>query len=169
MKKLIIALIIVVILAILVILNLRSNRKSRTGVYLSEVKKRNIEKVVTASGTIEPKRKVNVSASAIGKITQLAVREGQQVNEGDFILQIDPTEYQSAVDRLEAAIRAAQASLDMERASLRKSEYDLKRARELHTKEFLSDGELKSAEIGVEISQARVKTALESLSRENAT
>ncbi len=169
MKKLIIALVIVVIIAILVILNLRSNRQARTGVYLSEVKKRNIEKIVTASGTIEPKRQVNVSASAIGKVTKLAVREGQHVNKGDFILQIDPTQYQSSVDQLEAAIRAAEATLDMEQATLRKSEYDLKRAEELHTKGFLSDEELKSAEISVEISRARVKTAKETLARENAT
>lgn len=169
MKKLIIALVIVVIIAILVILNLRSNRKARTGVYLSEVKKRNIEKIVTASGTIEPKRQVNVSASAIGKITKLAVREGQHVNKGDFILQIDPTQYQSSVDQLEAAIRAAEAALEMEQATLRKSEYDLKRAEELHAKEFLSDEELKSAEISVEINRARVKTAKETLARENAT
>lgn len=168
MKKLLIALGVIVVVVILVILNLRSNRKAREGVYLSEVQKRTIEKIVTASGTIEPKRRVNVSATAIGKITKLAVEEGQHVNKGDFILQIDPTQYRSTVEQLDASIRAAEASVEMEKATLMKSEYDRKRAEELHAKGFLSDEELKSAEVTVEINRARVKTATENLAKEKA-
>ncbi len=168
MKKLIIGATVIVVIAALFFFNFRSSRRARSSVQVSEVKKRDIEKVVTASGTIEPKRQVNVSASAIGKITKLAVEEGEYVHEGDFLLQIDPTEYQSSVDQLQAGIRAAEASLEMERATLSKAEYDLKRAEELHRKGFLSEEELRSSELNVDIARARVSSALENLSQQRA-
>ncbi|NIO00901.1 MAG: efflux RND transporter periplasmic adaptor subunit [Candidatus Latescibacteria bacterium] len=165
MKKPIIAGAVIIVVALLFFFNLRSSRRAKTSVQVSEVKRRTIEKIVTASGTIEPKRKVDVSASAIGKITKLAVSEGQYVEKGDFLLQIDPTEYQSTVDQLEASIRAAEASLDMERATLEKARYDLQRARTLYDKGFLSEEELRSAEINVDIGQARLRSSLENLSK----
>ncbi len=167
-KKPVIIAVAVVVVAIIIFLNVRSNRTARTVVQVSELEKRNIEKVVTASGTIEPKRRVNVSASAIGKVTRLAVEEGQQVTKGDFLLEIDPADYQSAVDQLEAGIRAGEANLDMQQASLTKAKYDFERARELHTKGFASEEELKSAEVTVDINQARVRSARESLSQQQA-
>jgi HlyD family secretion protein len=166
-KKVLIVSAVVIVIALLVIVNIK-REGSKVEVEVTEVKKRNITKVVTASGRIQPKRKVNVSASSIGKITKLSVKEGDRVKKGDFLLQIDPTDYQSVVDQLEASIRAAQATLDMEQANLRKSEIDLERAQTLREADVVSDEELRTARLNVEVFQARVKSAREGLAQHRA-
>ena len=56
------------------------------------VQKRNLEAIVSASGKIQPKRFVNISADTMGRVTELAVNEGDRVKKGQFLLQIDPAQ-----------------------------------------------------------------------------
>ena len=71
------------------------------------VKRQDIISIVSASGKIEPKKKVDISASIPGKIVKLSVEEGDQVKTGDFLLQIDPVPFQAALDNSEAALTAS--------------------------------------------------------------
>jgi HlyD family secretion protein len=157
-----------IVIAVLVLLNLRSDRRSRTEVQVAEVERRDVEKIVTASGNIQPRRRVNVSASAMGKVTRVAVEEGDTVAKGDFLLEIDPIAYATSVEQLEAAARGAAASLELEQANLKKAEYDHARARELRAKDFLSEDELRDAAVALDVARARVKTAMEQLSQTRA-
>jgi len=162
-KKIVLISIGVVVIAALVILNVRSEKGSRTKVLAVDVEHRDVTEIVTASGTITPARKVDVSASAMGKITEIAVVEGQWVTEGDFLLQIEPRPYETAVEELRAAVRGAQATLELEMATLKKAEYDYERAQDLNQKGFVSVDELRDAQVAVEIAAARVRTARETL------
>lgn len=168
MKKLVIGIGGVIVVAVLVVLNIRAGRGGGTGVEVEAVSRRDVKKIVTASGNIQPRRRVNVSASAMGKITKVAVEEGQHVERGDFLLQIDPTSYRSSVEQLEAGLRGSEASLELEQASLKKAQYDLKKAREMHEKGFLTEDALQDAEVTLEMAQARVKSAAERLSQMRA-
>lgn len=169
MKKIVVIVAGAIILAVLILLNVRSSKGSKTEVNVAEVKRRDVEKIITASGNIQPKRRVNVSASAIGKVTKVAVREGDYVAEGDFLLEIDPTSYQSAVEQLRAAVRGAAAALELEKATLEKAKYDYERTLELSKKEFVSENELRDARVAVDISEAKVKSARESLHQYKAS
>jgi HlyD family secretion protein len=168
-RKLLVISAVIVVLAALVFFNIRSGRKSRAEVTVSEVARRDITRQITASGNIQPRKRVNVSASAIGKITRLAVEEGDHVETGDFLLEIDPTPYRSAVDQLRAAVRGARASLDVEIASLEKAKYDYEKTLELSKKEFVSADELRDAQIAVDIAEARVESARETLAQHEAS
>jgi HlyD family secretion protein len=167
-KKLMIAIAVVVVVAALIVLNMRSRRGSGTEVEVEEVGRRDVTKVVTASGNIQPRRRVNVSASAMGKITRIAVEEGQTVEKGDFLLEIDPTAYRSSVQQLEAGVRGAQATMELEQASLKKAQYDYDRAVDLHAKGFTSEEALRDAEVALEVARARVESAREQLSQISA-
>ncbi len=167
MKKTLIIVGVIVVIGIFVGLNLRKEG-SRIEVRVTEVAKRNITKYVTASGRIQARRQVDVSASAIGKVTRLAVKEGDYVKKGDFLLQIDPTEYQSIFDRFQASIRSAAATLEMEEANLRKTEYDLERNVTLRQQEVVSEEELRNARLDVDIARAKKKSAEETLSQYKA-
>ena len=70
------------------------------------VQKRDLEAIVSASGKIDPKKTVNISAQSMGRVTQLAVNEGDRVRQGQFLLQIDPVNAESAVRRDEAGVAA---------------------------------------------------------------
>jgi len=153
---------IVVVLAVLVLINVRS-RERGVEVQVSTVERRDVTKVITASGEIQPKRKVDVSASAIGKVTRLAVHEGDHVKKGDFLLEIDAEPYESAVDQLTAAVRGARANVSMQQASLEKAESDFERALKLHDKGFMSDEEFRAATANHDMAKAGALAAQESL------
>lgn len=168
MKKVLIAVGVVLVIGVFVVINLKKEG-SRTSVEVTKVTRRTITKYVTASGRIKAKREVNVSASAIGKITRLAVKEGDRVEKGDFLLEIDPTQYQSAVDQLSASIRAARAKADMEAANLRKAEYDYEKAGTLREQNVISEDELRNAKLSVDVAAARLRAAQEDLAQLQAS
>lgn len=167
MKKWLIIAGVIVVIAVLTVLNLVKGG-SKIEVQTTEVEKRHITKTVSGSGSIRAKRRLDVSASAIGKITSLAVREGDAVERGQFLLEIDPISYESVVEQLEASIRAAEANLEMERANLDKAEYDLGKMESLFERNLVSEEDLKNARYTAEVSRARVKSAMESLSQNRA-
>jgi HlyD family secretion protein len=159
----------VLVLAVMALVNIKAQQGHRTAVQVTRVATHDVSKVITASGEIQPKKRVNVSAGAIGKVTKLAVKEGDHVNKGDFLLEIDATNYEASVSELEAAVRGAEASVDLENAALQKARDDYQRAQELAAKGFMSDTELKSAKASIDMEQARAKSATETLQQARAS
>src|SRR2546429_2740475 len=99
----------VALIAILVVVSAGARRDRGVEVRFEKVTKRDLVAAVTASGKIQPKKKVDISADITGRITKLAVREGDVVTNGQFLLQIDPTIYESNLQRAQALLSAAQA------------------------------------------------------------
>jgi HlyD family secretion protein len=160
---------VVVLIALIAFFNIRFKKKSVVTVEGTEVQKRTVSKIVTASGSIKPKRLVNVSASAIGKVTTVAVEEGDRVKKGDFLLQIDPTDYESAVEQLRAGVKAAEAALAAEKANREKAEDDYARSKKLYEQGFLADEQFKNATIARDVQEARTTSARHSLEQQQAT
>jgi len=82
-----------------------------TEVRLESVTARDLVSIVTASGKIEADTKVDVSADITGRIVRINVREGDMVQKGDLLIQIDPAQYQSVVSRAEAFLQTSEANL----------------------------------------------------------
>src|SRR5215218_3996253 len=82
------------------------NKKKHAGteVRLEQVSRRDLVSAVTASGKIEAKTSVDISADITGRIVDIAVREGDPVKRGQFLLQIDPAQYQAAVARAQGMV-----------------------------------------------------------------
>lgn len=156
-----------VVLAVLVLVNLRARGRA-VEIQVAKVGRRDVTKIVTASGEIQPKRKVDVSATAIGKVTRLAVHEGDHVKKGDFLLEIDAVPYESAVAQLQAAVRGARANVTMEHASLKKAQEDYNQAVKLHDQGFMSNSEFISASSTLDVRRASAQAAEESLSQAEA-
>src|SRR5690606_36276273 len=93
------------------------------------VQARDLTAVVSASGKIEAKRTVNISADNMGRVTELAVEEGQRVAKGQFLLQIDPQLLSSAVQSGQAGLQAAQSQLDQQRVAIVSARENLSFAR----------------------------------------
>src|SRR5213596_4373135 len=99
----------VALIAILVVVSAGARRDRGVEVRFEKVAKRDLVAAVTASGKIQPKKKVAISADITGRITRIAVREGDLVQKGQFLLQIDPTVYQANMQRAKAAMSQAEA------------------------------------------------------------
>src|SRR5437667_398595 len=93
----------IVFLIALVMVSASAKREKGIEVRFETVGRRDLVAAVTASGKIQPKKKVDISADITGRITRIAVREGDFVQKGQFLLQIDPTIYQANLQRAQRA------------------------------------------------------------------
>lgn len=129
-KKVIIALVVIVVGAGGFAANLWYQRDTGLRVAAETLRTRNLEAIVSASGKIQPKRQVNVSANTTGRVTRLAVEEGQRVKTGQFLLEIDPRQLEGQLQRGEASVAAAQSSLQSARTSVEQGKANLDLARQ---------------------------------------
>jgi HlyD family secretion protein len=107
----------------------RGNRA--TEVRLEAVSNRDLVAIVTASGKIEAETRVDVSSDITGRIVKITVREGDRVEKGQLLVQIDAAQYQSVVQRGEAFLASSQASLLQMQANRDQARRALDRALEL--------------------------------------
>src|SRR3989441_6175985 len=98
-----------VLVVVLIMVSASAKREKGIEVRFETVGRRDLVAAVTASGKIQPKKKVDISADITGRITRIAVREGDFVQKGQFLLQIDPTIYQANLQRAQAAMSQAEA------------------------------------------------------------
>jgi HlyD family secretion protein len=111
--------------------SLNQKKNAGTEVRMEQVARRDLVSAVTASGKIEPKTSVDISADITGRIIRIAVEEGDLVTKGQFLLQIDPAQYQAAVSRAKGVVSSTQATLLQTRANRDQAERAWKRANEL--------------------------------------
>jgi len=157
-----------VLLIALVGVNLGRTRERGTPVEMAKVGRQDLTAVVTASGTIDAKEAVNISATVLGKITRLDVAEGDTVTQGQFMLEIDPTEYASTVRSYEAAVRTSQADLRLSEAQADKATLDLERARALFQQGLHSQEQLTIAETAERVQRATVEASRSRLNQQVA-
>jgi HlyD family secretion protein len=135
-----------------------------TAVTVETIKARDLEAVVSASGKIQPKRLVNISADASGRVVNLAVNEGDRVKQGQFLLQIDPKSLRTRVDSGTASLQAAESSLDQQRQSvetarvqLDQSQKSLARQRDLWNQQLTTREALEKADSDVRAAESTLR------------
>src|SRR6202795_3645050 len=111
-KNVLITLAIVLIGAGVVAANLYYRRDKGLTVTTDVIKTRDLEAVVSASGKIQPKRLVNISADTPGRVVNLAVNEGDRIKKDQFLLQIDPKSLKTRVDSGAGSLGGGEACLD---------------------------------------------------------
>jgi HlyD family secretion protein len=177
-KKVLIVLGVVLLLAAVVAANLYYRRETGLNVQAEALRNRDLEAIVSASGKVQPKRQVNVSANITGRVTRVGVEEGERVKAGQFLLEIDPKQLEGQLQRGEASVAAAQSSLASARTAVEQSRANLELARqnlkrqqdlwkgELTTRENLEraqneltvrETELRAREQDIETNEARIK------------
>jgi HlyD family secretion protein len=127
-KNILIAAAVVLVGAAVVAANLWYARTPATTVTVETIKTRDLEAIVSASGKIQPKRLVNISADTSGRVVDLAVNEGDRIRKGQFLLQIDPKSLRTRVDSGTASLQAAEGSLDQMRQSVETARAQLDQA-----------------------------------------
>jgi HlyD family secretion protein len=184
-KKVLIVLGVILVGAAVVAANLYYRRDTGLNVQAEALRKRDLEAIVSASGKVQPKRQVNVSAQTPGRVTRIAVEEGQRVKAGQFLLEIDPKQLEGQLQRGEASVAAAQSSLASARTSVEQGRANLELARQnlkrqedlwkegLTTRENLEraqndvtvrEADLRARTQDIETNEARIKQEQASLS-----
>jgi HlyD family secretion protein len=127
-KKVLIGVVILVVGAAIVYANLAF--KKTDAVTVEAVSRRSLESIVSASGTIRARKTVNITSEVTGKITRLAVEEGDRVKAGQFLLEIDSRIPKSRVQGLEAVVEQQKIALQQAKVSLESAKEMVKLAQD---------------------------------------
>lgn len=152
---------IVVVFAGVLVLSAAKRGNKAVEVRIEPVQKRDLVASVTASGQVTPQTKVDVAADISGKITRLAVKEGQMVSAGQFLLQIDPANYQAAVSRSEAVLASSRAQLAQSKANYEQAQKTFERSAQIKKSnpQLISDEQLDQLRTTVDVNKALVDAA----------
>ena len=160
----------VVVVGVVVALAAFRGRGDKTlEVQTAKVDRQKIVQKVSATGKIQPKTQVEISADVSAKIIKLPVKEGQWVEKGALLVALDRERYVAAVESGEANVSSAQANATLVRENMNRTEKEFARSKELLATglESQSAFEAKQAEYQVEV--ARYKSATDQVSQAKAT
>lgn len=156
----------VLLVASVVVVQLLKGSKP-TEVYTENAQIRDIVEIVSATGKIQPETELKISSDVSGEITEMLVKEGDQVKKGTLLCRIRPDSYVSAFDRVNASVnttranlKTAQAQLEQAKANLVNSEAVFNRNKKLLDQNAISQQEFDAAKAQYEGARANV-SALE--------
>ena len=172
---------------------LRGGSRELPSVSTAKVTFRDLVERVSASGKIQPEIEVKITAEVNGQITQLPVKEGDVVAQGDLLVQLNPDIYDAALLRAEASLNSARSNLASARAQvaqgeanffaatkafergealllqkvISQAEFDQTQASYLTTKANVTSSEenVRSAEFAIRSAEASVQEAKDNLGR----
>jgi HlyD family secretion protein len=163
----------VIVLAIVIIgvTSAMKGRNKATEVRVEKVQKRDLVASVTASGQVQPHTRVDVSADISGRIVRLAVKEGQMVTRGQFLLEIDPSQYRANVERAMAAVASARSQAAQAKPNLSQAQrnYDRLAALKKANPTLVSDEQVEQLRTQVEVAQAQLEAANHAIDQATAS
>jgi len=158
-----------IILVVLVSLSMNGNANDKISVNTAMVEKQRIVETVTATGRIQPKTQVKISADVAAKITRLKIKEGDWVEKRQFLVQLDRERFLASVESAEANMRAIKANSNLVKENMLKTEKDYLRTKELFDKNLESQATLDQVYAAYQVERARYQSALEQVEQANAS
>src|SRR5688572_26863995 len=105
----------------------QKKREVAISVQTEKVSRRSLTELVVANGKIQPVVQVVINPEVSGEITDLPVKEGQRVKQGDLLVKIKPDNYLAARNSAQASFNSALAATSLALANLKKAELEYKR------------------------------------------
>lgn len=162
-----------VIIAIAAIGGLTAMKRGNKAVdvRMESVQKRDLVASVTASGQVRPQTKVDLSSDITGKIVKLAVKEGQMVTKGQFLLQIDAQQAQAAVERMQASVASSKAQLAQAHANLIQAQNSYDRTAKIKkaNPQLISDEQMEQLRTAVDVNKALYESARHAVDQSSAS
>src|SRR5437667_2810485 len=121
-KKIFIATLLVASISATLVYSIIARNRGVVAVQTGRVTRQDLTQTVSANGEIKPKKYVNISANAMGRIVRLPVKEGDHVREGSLLVQLESIQSEADVRSAEASFDAAQTELEGMSASIRSAE-----------------------------------------------
>lgn len=128
-------------------------------VQTARVDRQRIVQKVSATGKIQPRTQVEISADVSAKITRLAVVEGQWVEKGTLLVSLDRERYLAAVESAEANVSSAQANAALVRENMNRTQKEFARSKELLAAALESQSEYEAKSAAYQVEVARHKSA----------
>jgi len=116
--------------------------------------RKTIVQTVSATGKIQPELEVKISPEVAGEIIELPVADGKVVKKDDLLVKIKPDSYKALLEQQQAAISSAKSLNLQAKATLLKTEQDLKRAQDLFNKKMIAESDFTSAQAAHDVAKS---------------
>ena len=162
---------IVLVIVLIGGLSAAKGRNKATEVRMENVERRDLVASVTASGQVQPHTKVDLASDITGRIVRLAVKEGDQVTKGQFLLEIDPSQYRAAAERAAAAVAASRSASATARPTLLQARRNYNRLLELKKANptLVSDEQVEQLKTQVDVAAAQLESANNNIAQSEAS
>jgi HlyD family secretion protein len=162
-----------VILGVLVVLwiivsSILGRREKPIPVTTEKAVRKTILQTVSATGKVQPEVEVKISPEVAGEIIELPVEDGMAIKKGDLLIKIKPDSYKALLEGQEAAISGARAINLQQKATLAKTEQDLKRAQDLFSKKMISESEFSVAQTARDVAKSTYESSQHEIERAEA-
>ena len=156
------------ILVLIIVSIILSKREKPIPVTTEKSVRKTILQTVSATGKVQPETEVKISPEVAGEITDLPVEDGMSIKKGDLLLRIKPDSYKALVEGQEAAISSARATNLQQKATMMKTEQDLKRADDMFSKKTISIQEYNAAQAAHDVAKNTFESSVHEIERAQA-
>src|ERR1700730_12956223 len=145
-----------------------SKREKPIPVTTEKAARRTIMQTVSATGKVQPETEVKISPEVAGEIIELPVEDGKAVKKGDLLVKIKADSYKALLEQQEAAISAARATNLQLKATMLKTDQDMKRAEDMYAKKTISVQEYNTAQAANDVAKNTYDSSLHEIERAEA-
>ena len=131
-------------------------------VRVDAVQERAVISTITATGQVRARRQVNISSDVMGRVTELTVEDGDEVEAGQILLTVDPSQIRALVSRAQATLSQAEAQVAQQQANLLQAERELARLEGIveQDPDLVSLQAVEEAQTAAEVQAALLRSAL---------
>src|SRR5438876_3261111 len=145
-----------------------SKREKPIPVTTERAVRKTIVQTVSATGKVQPETEVKISPEVAGEIIELPVEDGMPIKKGDLLVKIKPDSYKALLEAQEAAISSAKATNLQQKATMLKTEQDIKRAEDMYAKKTISVQEYNAAQAAHDVAKNTYESSLHEIERAQA-
>jgi len=157
MKKPLIVIGVLAVLAVIIWASLRDSGPRGAEVEVQAAELRTVSSRVKATGEITPETRVDISAKVVGEIINLPVVEGQEIRNGQLLLEIESDLYEAARNQARAAVRQAEVSVRRQEVQLADARRNMRRTKELIADGLVSQQALDTAQLALDTAMVEVE------------
>lgn len=158
----------VAVILIFIIANMGQGGGPTFTVTAEKTKRSEIISLVTATGSVQARTTVKMSADVSAKIMELPIEEGDLVSPGDLLVQLDRTRYLAAVRQAEAQLAGARAAEKRSEASLIEARQTYERGKKLFERDLISEQQFVQIETSFEVAKANHESSQYTIAQQQA-
>jgi HlyD family secretion protein len=143
--------------------------KPKLEVELAAVSKKEIQPSILASGNFVFRQQVQLSSEVIGKVSEVLVKEGDKIQQGQVLLRLDPTLIKAEVTQQRAIVRSAQVNIERAQLNLDRQQVNVDRSRRLAEAKFIDTSKYEDAAHQFNVAKVDLHAARESMQQASAS
>jgi len=168
MKKSIIFTLIIVAVIGVPLVKKYTSRESVKEVEVEKVSMQTIKASILASGQLKHEHQVKLTAEVIGKVSSLYVKEGDTVQKGQLVLELDDQVFVAAVEQQQAAVDQQKVTIERHKLVVSNFGKQLKRKEELFQQQLIGEDEFDGIHHQYNVAKVDLKGSYELLKQVQA-